>query len=84
LDESLGKFCRLLESVVIVRFDYFFGGLGSILGLEGKGEEGELDQDGEEERRAKHSGKRITDGGMVGEANVREVGKNFSLAGEGE
>jgi hypothetical protein len=31
-----------------------------------------------------HSGVRITGGGMVGEANVREIGKNFSLAGEGE
>ena len=80
----MGKFCRLLESVVIVRFDYFFGGLGSILGLEGKGQKGEQDQDGEEKRRAKHSVRRIMDGGKVGEANVRGVGKNFSLAGEGE
>jgi hypothetical protein len=37
LDESLGKFGRLLESVVIVRFDYFFGGIGSVLGVERKG-----------------------------------------------
>jgi hypothetical protein len=54
------------------------------LGLEGKGQEGEQDQDGEEKRRAKHSVRRIMDGGKVGEANVRGVGKNFSLAGEGE